>query len=73
MDPDHPAALVPQHRRAIANARRAAGLPVTCGPAVRAWPFLVFGLNTWYTQRELNLVVEAHAGAAPGTRVLLAV
>ncbi|HBF78773.1 MAG TPA: hypothetical protein DD420_02180 [Streptomyces sp.] len=58
--------------KAIANARRAAGLPVTCGPAVRARPFPVFGLNTWYTQHQLNLVVDAHAGAAPGTRVLLA-
>lgn len=31
----------------------------------------VFGLNVWYMQRQLNLVVEAFPGATPGTAVSL--
>ncbi|MFC8227711.1 DUF4234 domain-containing protein [Streptomyces sp. NPDC057287] len=58
--------------KAIANAQRAAGLPVTCSPAASMWLAFVFGLNTWYMQRQLNLVVEAYPGAAPGTEVSLA-
>ncbi|MEU3759398.1 DUF4234 domain-containing protein [Streptomyces albogriseolus] len=58
--------------KAIADAQRAAGLPVTCSPAASTWLALVFGLNVWYMQRELNRVVEAHPGATPGTQVPLA-
>ncbi|MGW3263163.1 DUF4234 domain-containing protein [Streptomyces sp. NPDC001056] len=58
--------------KAIANAQRAAGLPVTCSPAVSMWLAFVFGLNIWYMQRQLNLVVDAYPGAAPGTEVQLA-
>ncbi|WP_234433173.1 hypothetical protein [Streptomyces sp. NRRL WC-3549] len=58
--------------KAIAHAQRAAGLPVTCSPAACTWLAFLFGLNTWYMQRQLNLVVDAYPGAAPGTGVLLA-
>lgn len=58
--------------RAIAEAQRAAGLPVTCSPATSMWLMLVFGLNTWYMQRQLNLVIDAFPGAAPGAQVSLA-
>ena len=58
--------------KAIADAQRAAGLPVTCSPAASTWLAFVFGLNVWYMQRELNRVVEAHPGATPGTQVPLA-
>ncbi|MFJ8882130.1 DUF4234 domain-containing protein [Streptomyces sp. NPDC102402] len=58
--------------KAIANAQRAAGLPVTCSPAASMWLAFVFGLNTWYMQRQLNLVVEAYPGVEPGTEVSLA-
>ncbi|MFG2432754.1 DUF4234 domain-containing protein [Streptomyces sp. NPDC048590] len=57
--------------KAIAAAQRAAGLPVTCSPAASMWLTFVFGLNVWYMQRQLNLVVEAFPGAAPGTPVTL--
>ncbi|GLX47789.1 hypothetical protein Shyhy01_07390 [Streptomyces hygroscopicus subsp. hygroscopicus] len=68
------APLVSYHNtgKAIANAQRAAGLPVTCSPAVSMWLAFVFGLNIWYMQRQLNLVVDAYPGAAPGTEVQLA-
>ncbi|MFE4211940.1 DUF4234 domain-containing protein [Streptomyces sp. NPDC056844] len=58
--------------RAIAEAQRAAGLPVTCSPATSMWLMFVFGLNVWYMQRQLNLIVDAYPGAAPGTGVSLA-
>ncbi|WPP30629.1 DUF4234 domain-containing protein [Streptomyces sp. CL7] len=58
--------------KAIADAQRAAGLPVTCSPAASTWLAFAFGLNVWYIQRELNRVVEAHPGATPGTQVPLA-
>ncbi|MFI9392153.1 DUF4234 domain-containing protein [Streptomyces bauhiniae] len=58
--------------KAIANAQRAAGLPVTCSPAASVWLTFVFGLNTWYMQRQLNRVVDAYPGVAPGTEVRLA-
>ncbi|MFI2784094.1 DUF4234 domain-containing protein [Streptomyces sp. ALB3] len=58
--------------QAIAKAQRAAGLPVTCSPAASMWLMFVFGLNVWYMQRQLNLVVDAYPGAAPGTQVSLA-
>ncbi|MGW1813138.1 DUF4234 domain-containing protein [Streptomyces sp. NPDC002125] len=58
--------------KAIANAQRAAGLPVTCSPAASMWLMFVFGLNVWYMQRQLNLVVDAYPGAEPGTQVTLA-
>ncbi|MFF5898368.1 DUF4234 domain-containing protein [Streptomyces argenteolus] len=58
--------------KAIANAQRAAGLPVTCSPAASMWLMFVFGLNVWYMQRQLNLVVEAYPGVEPGAQVSLA-
>ncbi|MDF3298434.1 DUF4234 domain-containing protein [Streptomyces tropicalis] len=58
--------------KAIANAQRAAGLPVTCSPAASTWLTFVFGLNIWYMQRQLNLVVDAYPGVAPGVEVSLA-
>ncbi len=57
--------------KAIANAQRAAGLPVTCGPGACSFLGLCLGLNTWYMQRELNRVVDAYPGVAPGTQVAL--
>lgn len=59
--------------KAIAEAQRAAGLPVTCSPGASTFLCFVFGLNTWYMQRQLNLVTEAYRDAAPGTPVPLAV
>ncbi|MFD3607711.1 DUF4234 domain-containing protein [Streptomyces atroolivaceus] len=58
--------------KAIANAQRAAGLPVTCSPATSMWLMFVFGLNVWYMQRQLNLVVDAYPDVAPGAPVALA-
>jgi hypothetical protein len=58
--------------KAVAAAQRAAGLPATCSPAASCWLVFVFGLNSWYLQRELNLVVDAYQGAAPGSPVPLA-
>ena len=58
--------------KAIANAQRAAGLPVTCSPATSTFLVFVFGLNVWYMQRELNLVVDAYQGVEPGTEIALA-
>jgi hypothetical protein len=68
------APLISYHNtgKAIANAQRAAGLPVTCSPAVSTWLSFVFGLNIWYMQRQLNLVVAAYPNVAPGTEVPLA-
>ncbi|MFS4104864.1 DUF4234 domain-containing protein [Streptomyces sp. NPDC004684] len=68
------APLISYHNtgKAIANAQRAAGLPVTCSPAASTWLAFVFGLNIWYMQRQLNLVADAYPSAAPGTEVLLA-
>ncbi|GHD90137.1 DUF4234 domain-containing protein [Streptomyces naganishii] len=58
--------------KAIADAQRAAGLPVTCSPAASTFLTFVFGLNTWYMQRQLNLVVAAYGDTAPGTEIHLA-
>lgn len=58
--------------KAIANAQRAAGLPVTCSPAASTFLVFVFGLNIWYMQRQLNLVVDAYPGTDPGAEVTLA-
>ncbi|MDX3184313.1 DUF4234 domain-containing protein [Streptomyces sp. NPDC049952] len=58
--------------RAIAEAQRAAGLQVTCSPATSMWLVFVFGLNTWYMQRQLNLVTDAYPGVTEGTQVPLA-
>ncbi|MFE1915271.1 DUF4234 domain-containing protein, partial [Streptomyces anandii] len=55
--------------KAIADAQRAAGLPVTCSPAASTFLAFVFGLNTWYMQRQLNLVVAAYGDTAPGTEI----
>ncbi|MEU5401087.1 DUF4234 domain-containing protein [Streptomyces sp. NPDC005963] len=57
--------------RAIANAQRAAGLPVTCNPTTATLLFFAFGLSTWYMQSQLNLVNDAYPGTAPGTEVAL--
>ncbi|MEY9965863.1 hypothetical protein ABIA33_003913 [Streptacidiphilus sp. MAP12-16] len=67
------APLVSYHNtgKAIANAQRAAGLPVTCSAGASCWLVFVFGLNTWYMQRQLNLVVEAYPGAQPAAEVRL--
>ncbi|MER5551354.1 DUF4234 domain-containing protein [Streptomyces sp. NPDC002793] len=58
--------------KAIAAAQRAAGLPVTCSPSTSMWLTFVFGLNVWYMQRQLNLIVDAYPDATPGTGVTLA-
>ena len=58
--------------KAIANAQRAAGLPVTCSPATSCWLVLVFGLNTLYMQEQLNRVTQANPGVTPGSPVPLA-
>ncbi|MFR0353197.1 DUF4234 domain-containing protein [Streptomyces sediminimaris] len=58
--------------KAIADAQRSAGLPVTCSAAASTWLAFVFGLNIWYMQRQLNLIVDVYPGAAPGTEVPLA-
>ncbi|WP_250923663.1 DUF4234 domain-containing protein [Streptomyces albipurpureus] len=57
--------------KTIANAQRAAGLPVTCSPAASSFMAFLFGLNIWYMQRQLNLVIDAYPGATPGTEVAL--
>ncbi|MFJ8754458.1 DUF4234 domain-containing protein [Streptomyces sp. NPDC102441] len=59
--------------QAIADAQRAAGLPVTCSPATSMWLMFVFGLNVWYMQRQLNLIVGAYPGVVPGAGVSLPV
>jgi hypothetical protein len=56
---------------AIAKAQRAAGIPVTCSPIASMLLYFVFGLNTWYMQKQLNLVVEAYPGATRGVEVPL--
>ena len=58
--------------KAIADAQRAAGLPVTCSPATSMWLMFVFGLNVWYMQRQLNLIADAYPDVAPGAGVSLA-
>ncbi len=57
--------------RSIANAQRAAGLQTTCNPGTGCLLFIALGLNTWYLQRELNLVATAYPGVTPGTEVAL--
>ncbi|MFE5853294.1 DUF4234 domain-containing protein [Streptomyces sp. NPDC056500] len=68
------APLISYHNtgKAIANAQRAAGLPVTCSPAACAFLLFALGLNTLYIQRQLNLVIDAYPDAAPGAGVALA-
>ena len=57
---------------AIAKAQRAAGIQVTCSPLASMLLWFVFGLNTWYMQKQLNLIVEAYPPiTAPGDRVPL--
>lgn len=67
------APLISYHNtgKAIANAQRSAGLPVTCSPAASSFMAFLFGLNIWYMQRQLNLVIEAYPGTTPGTEVAL--
>ncbi|MFD7729868.1 DUF4234 domain-containing protein [Kitasatospora phosalacinea] len=56
---------------AIARAQRSAGVPVTCSPVASMLLYFLFGLNVWYMQKQLNLVVEAYPDAAPGDDVPL--
>lgn len=56
---------------AIAKAQRAAGVPVTCSPIASMLLYFVFGLNTWYMQKQLNLIVEAYPGVPQGAAVVL--
>jgi len=58
--------------KSVANAQRAAGLPATCSPLLSSLLLFVFGVNVWYIQRQLNLVVDAYPGVEPGTEVTLA-
>jgi hypothetical protein len=57
--------------RFVAEAQRAAGLPVTCKPAAAVWLMFVAGLGTLYLQGELNKVVAAYGDTAPGSVVAL--
>ncbi|PBC79045.1 uncharacterized protein DUF4234 [Streptomyces sp. TLI_235] len=56
---------------AIAKAQRRAGIPVTCSAIASMLLYFVFGLNIWYMQKQLNLIVDAYPGAEPGTEVRL--
>ena len=56
---------------AIAKAQRSAGIPVTCSPIASMLLYFVFGLNTWYMQKQLNLIVEAYPDATHGDEVPL--
>ncbi|MFF7157955.1 DUF4234 domain-containing protein [Streptomyces sp. NPDC008139] len=56
---------------AIAKAQRRAGIPVTCSPVISMLLWFVFGLNVFYIQRQLNLIVDAYPGAQPGQTVAL--
>ena len=58
--------------KAIGHAQRAAGLPVTCSAGASCWLALLFGLNIWYMQRQLNLVVQVYPDTQPGSTVPLA-
>jgi hypothetical protein len=53
----------------IAAAQEAAGLPPTCSPALSWVLWFVFGTNTLYMQIELDKIVDAYPGAAPGVEV----
>jgi hypothetical protein len=56
----------------IANAQRAAGLPVTCSGGIGVLLMFVFGLGTWYYQSELNKVVDSYGSTTPpGTQIPL--
>lgn len=56
---------------AIAKAQRRAGIPVTCSPVISMLLMFVFGLNVFYIQRQLNLIVDEYPGARPGQTVAL--
>jgi hypothetical protein len=56
---------------AIAKAQRRAGLPVTCSPIASMLLWFVFGLNVFYIQRQLNLIVDEYPGAQHGEDVPL--
>lgn len=56
---------------AVAKAQRRAGMPVTCSPVVSMLLWFVFGLNIFYLQRQLNLIVDEYPGARPGEEVPL--
>jgi hypothetical protein len=56
----------------IANAQRAAGLPVTCSPGVGLLLMFCFGLGTLYYQSELNKVTDSYGPTTPaGTQIPL--
>jgi hypothetical protein len=56
---------------AVAKAQRRAGIPATCSPVVSMLLWFVFGLNIFYIQRQLNLIVDEYPGAQPGQLVPL--
>lgn len=55
----------------MARAQRSAGIPVTSSPIASMLVYFVFGLNTWYVQKQLNLIVEACPNATHGEVVPL--
>jgi Domain of unknown function (DUF4234) len=56
----------------IANAQRAAGMPVTCSPGVGVLLMILFGLGVAYYQAELNRIIDAYGPAtSPGMSVPL--
>lgn len=57
---------------AIAKAQRAAGLHTTCNALASMLLYFVFGLNVWYMQKQLNLIVDAYPGVELGAPVRLA-
>ena len=56
---------------AIAKAQRRAGLPATCSPVASMLLWFVFGLNVFYIQRQLNLIVNEYPFAQKGQEVPL--
>lgn len=56
---------------AIAKAQHTARLPVTCSPLACMLLYFVFGLNVWYMQKQLNLIVDAYPDTEPGAEVRL--
>ena len=55
----------------IRASQRSAGLQPTCSPALSWLLAIVFGLNVFYMQLELNKIVDRYAGAPTGTQVPL--
>lgn len=55
----------------IRNAQRSAGLRPSCSPTLSWLLMFVFGLNTFYLQSELNVIVGRYPGAPAGATVPL--